>query len=58
MISPQTTAPTAQAAIQDPCHRVSATWPCLVTGTGQPSRVKALDVHPAVPPTTASEDGA
>ena len=48
MIMPQTTAPTIHAAIQEPCQRVSATCPCLVTGTGQPSRVKALEVHPVV----------
>src|SRR5487761_1187961 len=33
-IRPQTTAPTASAAIHDPCHRVSITFPCLVTGAG------------------------
>jgi len=30
----------------------------LVTGTGQPSRVKGVDVHPAVPPTTATRTAA
>src|SRR5690348_4980000 len=46
MIRPHTTAPTAHAAIQDPCHRVSITFPCLVTGSGQPSRVNSLLVQP------------
>src|SRR5215831_1291430 len=58
MISPHTTAPTAHAATQDPCQRVSATWPCLVTGTGNPIRVKALDVHPAVAGTTVARTAA
>src|SRR5260370_34771023 len=54
MISPQTTIPTAHAAIQDPRHRVSVTWPCLVTGGTMPMRVKALDWQPAVARTTAA----
>src|SRR5271167_2900789 len=45
-IRPHTTAPTQSAAIQDPCHRVSITFPCLVMGAGQPSRVHALEVQP------------
>src|SRR5260370_31526654 len=49
IVRPQTTAPTAHAATQDPCQRVSATWPCLVIGWGQPNRVNALDVHPEMP---------
>src|SRR5215467_2219985 len=49
MINPQTTAPTIHAAIQDPCQRVRMTCPCLVTGAGMPSLVKALSgVHPVV----------
>src|SRR3989442_8213277 len=49
IVRPQTTAPTAHAATQEPCQRVSATWPCLVIGSGQPNRVNALDVHPEMP---------
>src|SRR5689334_10409638 len=49
MVIPQTTAPTIHAATHDPCQRVSATWPCLVIGSGQPCRVNALDVHPEIP---------
>ena len=54
MIRPQTTIPTAQAAIQDPCHRVSTTWPCLVTGGSMPMRVNALDWQPVVASSTAA----
>ena len=46
--------PTAQAAIQEPCHSVSMTWPCLVTGGGMPSRVKAVDLQPVVARRTAT----
>src|SRR5450755_921296 len=48
MISPQTTIPTAHAAIQEPCQRVSVTLPCLVTGDGMPILVKAVDLQPVV----------
>src|SRR5260370_1746333 len=58
MISPQTTIPTAHAAIQDPRHRVSVTWPCLVTGGTMPMRVKALDWQPPVARTTGAAMGA
>src|SRR5712691_4127408 len=54
-IRPHTMAPTAQAAIHEPCHSVSVTWPCLVTGGTMPRRVKAVDLHPVV---TASSTAA
>src|SRR6266498_1672981 len=48
MISPHTMMPTAHAAIQEPCHRVSVTWPCLLAGGSMPMREKAVDLHPVV----------
>src|SRR6266852_3567901 len=47
MISPHTTAPTANAAIHEPCHRVRVTLPCVVIRFGMASRVKAFEVQPA-----------
>src|SRR3569833_2097615 len=38
MIKPQTRAPTASAAIHDPCQRVRTRLPCSVTGVGRPRR--------------------
>ena len=52
MIRPQTTIPTHHAATQDPCHRVSVTLPCLVTGGSMPMRVNALDWQPVVATST------
>ena len=54
MISPQTTAPTAQAAIQEPLPHGQRDLALLGDRDRPASRVKALDVHPAVPPTTAT----
>src|ERR1700691_2933807 len=54
MIAPHTTIPTAHAAIQDPCHMVRATFPCLVTGGSMPIGVNALDWQPAVVSSTAT----
>src|SRR3984885_12697409 len=48
MIAPHTTIPTVHAAIQEPCHMVTTTFACLVTGAGMPIRVNALDWQPAV----------
>src|SRR3984957_15087962 len=45
---PQTTMPTAQAAIHEPCHICRTTTPCWVMGTRKPCRGKALDVQPVV----------
>src|SRR5580700_11724253 len=53
-IRPQTTIPTANAAIHDPCQRVRVTLPCLVTGGSMPRRVNALDVQPVVASSTAT----
>ena len=53
-IAPHTTAPTQSAAIQLPRHRVTTTSPCLVTGTGRPSRVNVVDWQPAVAMSTAA----
>src|SRR5271170_6344311 len=54
MMRPQTTIPTHHAATQDPCHRVSVTFPCLVTGGSMPIRVNALDWQPVVASSTAA----
>src|SRR6516165_7149277 len=53
-IRPQTTAPTAKAAIQDPCHSVRVVLPCSVIGLGKPSLVNGLFVQPVRPRTTST----
>src|ERR1022692_1944343 len=58
MIRPHTMMPTVHAAIQEPCHSVSVTWPCLVTGTGMPMRVNAVDLHPVVTISSAAPSAA
>src|SRR5450631_1929032 len=50
MIRPHTMAPTAQAATQEPCHRLWIHSPCLVTGLGMLSMAGMSEVeHPESP---------
>ncbi|GLZ03461.1 hypothetical protein Acsp03_09280 [Actinomadura sp. NBRC 104412] len=48
MISPQTTPPTANAAIQDPCHSVSMRSAWSLIGSGMPRRAASLSLLHAV----------
>src|SRR6266699_2292336 len=52
-ISPQTRAPTANAAIHEPCHRCRMVGASAVAGSGKPSRLKVLFAQPEAPTRTA-----
>src|SRR5215472_10020113 len=53
-IRPQTAAPTASPAIQDPCQSVTTVLPCSVIGLGKPSLVNELFVQPVRPRITST----
>src|SRR5215469_4922903 len=47
-IRPQTTNPTARAAIHDPCHRATISFPCVVSGFRRPKFTKRPASQPLV----------